>query len=103
MSERYSGMCVGGPKDRQFAKCDSPFITFALPLPRAPFPVFDEPFPVDATVDRVTYRHVAFHFGNSNRPGWQETRGFWTPEEVEDQHLYVVDELAKAYRERSDG
>ncbi len=103
MSVRFSGMCIGGPKDGVFAKSDSPWVVFPLPLSPRQFLAPDEAIPMEAVVDRVKYRHVAFHFRNSDRPGWEEMRGFWTPEDVRDQHLYVLDRLAAAYRERADG
>lgn len=103
MSNIYRGMCIGGPLDGKHAKFERDVLKVCLPLPTTFVPIMDEPMPTDATVDTFVYRHVAFHFRNTNRPGWEETRGFWTPEGVEDQHLYVLDELAKAYRERANG
>ncbi|WP_421925319.1 hypothetical protein [Neoaquamicrobium sediminum] len=103
MSVRFSGMCIGGPKDGVHGTSDRDVLMVHVDVPAPPLPALDEPMPMDAVVDRVVYRHVAFHFRNSDRPNWKEIRGFWTPEDVRDQHLYVLDRLAAAYRERADG
>jgi hypothetical protein len=101
MSKNYSGMCIGGPKDGEHASCGEPSLKAYWPLPLPPAPILSEAVPTTTVVDRFTYRHVAFHFRNSKRPEWEETRGFWTPSDVEDQHLHVLDMLAKAYRART--
>lgn len=105
MSKRYSGMCIGGPKDGEHAWGETPTLNAHWPLAMPLSPNFDEAITNTIVVDRFTYRHVAFHFRNTNRPNWQGKRGFWTSHDVsqDDQHLYVLDALARAYRERANG
>lgn len=103
MSKTYTGLCIGGPLDGRHASSESSVLKAHWPLAVPPAPILVEAIPATIVVDRFEYRHVAFHFRNTDRPGWEGMRGFWTPAHVEDQLLYVLDALAKAYQERANG
>lgn len=98
MTARAVGLCIGGPLDGRVAESPYDKLKVHLPLETSFSPIAVEAIPSDAVVSTVLFQHVAFHFRHSDRPGWEEQRGFWVPDDVRDPRVYVLDQLSQAYR-----
>lgn len=98
MEVRFSGICIGGPKDGQHIG-GSPSSTLLVAVER---PIQPENVPMaedDAYI--FHYRHTHFEFGyqaNRSDPPSRHTYGFWVPEGTQEPQRYVLETLAKHYR-----
>lgn len=96
---KYSGLCIGGPKDRKLAVSEGSTMKVALLGPVSPRPV-DVPY-TETVCLTFEYRFVSFH--RYDDAGNEELRGFWIPADTNGDHiLFVLDALAKSYAEGGD-